>query len=152
MVPDAEGKKVKTDEFSIKRGVLMLQGDIMSPLFFIIVLEYILRLHDNTQGKGVNLISTPPTRVHTLGYTDDLSLTDTGDEAGTDRSTSRVSEISAGSREEADMKVKIVKTKILHVHSQDPVSDTSSEETSKAGAKYRLGGLSVRTRLNSQPQ
>ena len=103
----------------------------MSPLFFIIVLEYILRLHDNTQGKGVNLISTPPTRVHTLGYTDDLSLTDTGDETDTDRSTSRVSEISAGSREEADMKVKIVKTKILHVHSQEPVFDTSSEEASK---------------------
>ena len=39
------------------------------------------------QGKGVNLLSTPPTRVHTLGYADDLSLTDTDDEAGTDRTT-----------------------------------------------------------------
>ena len=128
-VQDAEGKRVKTDEFPIKRGVL--QGDIMSPLFFILALEYILRLHDNTQDKGVNLSSTPPTRVSTLGYADDLALTDEGGEVGTARATSRVTEIAVGSREEADMEVKIVKTKILHVRPQDPVSDTSCEEASK---------------------
>ena len=128
-VPDAEGKCVKTDAFAIKRGVL--QGDIISSLFFILALEYILRWHDNMQGKGVNLSSMPPTCVFTLGYADDLALTDEGDETGTATATSRVTEISAGSREEADMKVKIVKTKILHVRPQDPVSDTSREEASK---------------------
>ena len=128
-VPDADGKCIKTDVFAIRRGVL--QGDIMSPLFFILALEYILRLHDNTQGKGVTLSSTPPTRISTLGYADDLALTDYGDVSGTNKATSRVSEISAGSREEADMKVKIVKTKILHVRPQDPVSDTSKEEAAK---------------------
>ena len=128
-VQDAEGTRVKTDEFPIKRGVL--QGDIMSPLFFILALEYILRLHDNTQGKGVSLSSTPPTRVSTLGYADDLALTDEGGKVGTDRTTSRVTEIAGGSRERADMEVKIVKTKILHVCPQDPVSDTSSEEAGK---------------------
>ena len=74
-------------------------------------------MHDNTQGKGVNLSSTPPTRVFTLRYmyADDLALTDTGDESGINRVTSRVTEVSAGSRADADMKIKIVKTKILHV-------------------------------------
>ena len=55
-VPDAEGKRVKTDVFPIKRGVL--QGDIMSPLFFIIVLEFILRDYDTVSGKGVPLGTT----------------------------------------------------------------------------------------------
>ena len=44
-VSDADGNQIKTDEFPIKRGVL--QGDIMSPLFFIIDLEFILRDYDN---------------------------------------------------------------------------------------------------------
>ena len=128
-VQGADGKKIKTDVFPINRGVL--QGDIMSPLFFILALEYILRMHDNTRGKGAPLSSTPPTRVHTLGYADDLALTDTGNAAGNARATARASEIAAGSRTDADMKVKIVKTKVLHVRPQDPVTETTSSEASK---------------------
>ena len=88
-VPDADGKKVKTDVFAIARGVL--QGDIMSPLLFILALEHILRLHDNANGKGVTLGSTC---VHTLGYADDLALTDHGDAEGVDRATKRSTTIS----------------------------------------------------------
>ena len=124
-VPDAEGKQVKTDEFRIKRGVL--QGDIMSPLFFIIALEFILRKYDNVDGKGVSLGST---RIHTLAYADDLALTDEGDTEGVHRATTRATSISTGSRCEADMKVKIVKTKVLHVRAQDPVGETTDEEAS----------------------
>ena len=40
-------KKIKTDIFSIMPRVL--QDDIVSPLFFILTLEYILRGHDNTR-------------------------------------------------------------------------------------------------------
>ena len=52
-VPDADGKKIRTDVFPIMRGVL--QGDIMSPLLFILVLEHILREHDKGNAKGVPL-------------------------------------------------------------------------------------------------
>ena len=50
-VPDTDGKKIRTDVFSIMRGVL--QGDIMSPLLFILALEHILREHDKGNAKGV---------------------------------------------------------------------------------------------------
>ena len=67
-------------------------------------------MHDRTRGKGVLLLSlTPPTCVHTIGYADDLALTENGDEAGTARATARASEIAAGSRSAAGMIVKIVK-------------------------------------------
>ena len=130
-VQGADGKKIKTDTFPIKRGVL--QGYIMLPLFFILALEYILRRHDNTRDKGVQLSSTPPTRVHTIGYADDLALTDTGNAAGNARAITRVSEVAAGSRADTDMEVKIVRTKVLHVRPQDPVTEATmhSSEGSK---------------------
>ena len=71
----------------------------------------------------MSLSSTPPTCVYTLGYADDLALTDNGDEAGTVRATVRESEIAAGSRRAADMIVKIVKTKVLHA--SRPLARTS---------------------------
>ena len=81
-VADTNGKNIKTDVFSIKRGVL--QGDIMSPLLFILGLEHILRMHDTSPQKGVSLGST---RIHTLGYADDLVLTDKGDTTGMHRNS-----------------------------------------------------------------
>ena len=123
-VPDADGKEIKTEVFRIKRSVL--QGDIMSPVFFILTLEHILRHHDNARGKGVPLDTT---RVHTLGYADELALTDNGDADGVARATQRATEIAAGSRVRADMEVKIKKTKVLHVRPQDPVTDTTNSES-----------------------
>jgi len=97
-------------------------------------------MHDRTRGKGVLLLSlTPPTCVHTLGYADDLALTENGDEAGTARATARASEIAAGSRSAAGMIVKIVKTEVLHVRTQEPVSETTSSE----GKPLRFVNLSA---------
>ena len=43
-VPDIDGKTTSSATFRINRGVL--QGDITSPLYFILALELILRKHD----------------------------------------------------------------------------------------------------------
>ena len=43
-VSDVDGKEVMSNPFSIDRGVV--QGDITSPLYFILALELILREHD----------------------------------------------------------------------------------------------------------
>ena len=72
-------------------------------------MEHILRHHDNARDKGVPLDTT---RVHTLGYPNDLALTaDNGDADGVARATAtqRATEIVAGSRVRADMEVKIKK-------------------------------------------
>ena len=75
--PDVDGKNVKSDIFPIKRGVV--QGDITSPLYFILALDLILRIHDQRVDKGVTIDQTI---VHTLGYADDTDLVVDGDSIG----------------------------------------------------------------------
>ena len=54
-VAGADGKKARCEPFDINRGVL--QGDVTSPLFFIVALEMILRHYDAAEtGKGVHLV------------------------------------------------------------------------------------------------
>ena len=109
-VPSADGKQVKSDTFTINRGVV--QGDITSPLYFILALELILRRHDNFPDKGVPLAGVI---IHTLGYADDAALLDFGDEEGIKRASLRVTSIAVGSTKDADMDISIAKTKVLHV-------------------------------------
>ena len=71
--------------FRIRRGVL--QGDVTSPIYFILALEYVLRLHD-TCTDGVSLLEVI---VHTLGYADDLALTNKGGEEMSEVISTRIS-------------------------------------------------------------
>ena len=121
---------VLSDLFPIRRGVV--QGDITSPLYFILALEHILRLHDVRRDKGVMLGQTI---IHTLGYADDAALLDVGDEAGIARATDRITTIAAGSRASADMEISKSKTKVLHVRDQDKISATTADEA-KAVCKF----------------
>ena len=124
-VPDR--KVVKSKVFKIRREVV--QGDITSPLFFILALELILRRYDNREDKGVSFMGS---MLHTLGYADDIGLADEGSDEGVQRTTERVSSISQGSeRSDADMKINLIKTKALHVRSQNKVSKTTCAEASK---------------------
>ena len=128
-VTAADGKKVKSIPFQVDRGVI--QGDITSPLYFIMALELILRRYDSDSRRGVTLAES---LVHTLGYADDAALTEFGDEEGIQRLTSRVTSIASGSRADADMEINVDKTKTLHVCEQDTVSKTTNEEAEEVCA------------------
>ena len=122
-VADADGKSVKSDVFAIRRGVV--QGDITSPLYFILALDLILRRYDDVAGKGV---AFGDILLHTLGYADDVALIDYGHPAGIEMASNRVTAIAAGSKKDADMTIKIKKTKVLHVRTQDPITATTEAE------------------------
>lgn len=110
-VTGADGKQVRCPNFQINRGVL--QGDITSPLFFILALELLLRRHDApTTGSGVSLADT---LIRQLGYADDAAVTEEGDDEGVTRVEGRVNKIAKGSSADADMDVNIEKTVMLHV-------------------------------------
>ena len=118
-VASTDGTEVFSESFPINRGVL--QGDILSPIYFILALELILRTHDNIPGAGVALRGRV---ITTLGYADDAALLDESAEVATER----VSSIAKGSREDADMIINITKTEAMHVKEQGRVSTTTQEE------------------------
>ena len=135
-VKGADNKQVKCDSFQISRGVL--QGDVMSPLFFILALEFILRSHDPAvHGQGVPLADA---LIRLLGYADDVAVPEEGDDEGIVRVEKRVNSIADGSDKDADMKVNVDKTVVLHVRAQDETSPTSPDEA-KAVCKFRCPHL-----------
>ena len=125
-VTDVDGKFARSQVFLMQRGVV--QGDITSPLYFILALDLILRMHDSRADKGVPLGQMI---IHTLGYADDVGLLDRGDAAGIARATERVTAIAVGSKADADMSISIPKTKVMHVRSQDQITSTTKDEARK---------------------
>ena len=107
----------------------MVQGDITSPLYFILALEVILRDFDKHPGKGVVFGGT---RVHTLGYADDAALLDYDIETA----EARITAIAQGSREKADMQISISKTKCMHIRDQGAEPKVTNAEA-KEHAKFK---------------
>ena len=106
----------------------VVQGDITSPFYFILALDLILRRHDKVRGSGVTLLQTI---VNSLSYADDVVLAEYGDAAGIRRATKRLTSIAKGSRLDADMEVKLSKTKTLHCRAQDGITATTNAEAAK---------------------
>jgi hypothetical protein len=119
VVADTDGGKVRSETFQINRGVV--QGDIVSPLYFILALQLILERHDTSAGKGVQFGGHT---VHTLGYADDAALLD----KTVAQATKRVSEIAQGSRKDADMEISTAKTEVMHVREQGRVPKATAQE------------------------
>ena len=104
-VKGADNVNAKSDTFDIKRGVL--QGDILSPLFFILALELIFRRHDSNPDSGVTLGQTI---VHTLAFADDAAQVNEGNSEGIAKASRRVTDVSKGSKQDADMSINVEKT------------------------------------------
>ena len=113
------------------RGVI--QGDLTSPIYFIIALEAILRRHDNFHGKGIDFGGI---RLHTLGYADDAALID----ANPTIASARVTSIARGSKRDADMKINISKTECMHIKRQQAVETPSSAEA-EAVCKFSCNNI-----------
>ena len=111
-----------SDSFDISRGVL--QGDIFSPVAFIAGLWRIFTTHDRPDA-GVTVGSPPnEVKIKALEYADDAGLMDNN----TSESSTRLTSIACGSREDASMVISEKKTKAMHVHRRVGVSNTMEEE------------------------
>ena len=86
----------------VRRGVV--QGDIFSPVCFIIALECLMRRSD--KDGGVTVLGVLLSR---LEFADDAALIDESIE----KASERISSIAKGSRELADMEVRIDKTETM---------------------------------------
>ena len=93
-VSGTQGKRVFSEPFDIARGVV--QGDIISPILFILALDQLIKAHD-VLGTGVKCDSGLVTRV--LGYADDSALL----EPNVDDMSARLTSLVDAAKREADM-------------------------------------------------
>ena len=126
-VADTDGQYIQSKPFPIRRGVV--QGDITSPLYFVIALQLILSRHDNIDGKGVIFAGDT---VHTLVYVDDTTLLDTD----TKTAAALVTAIVRGSQKYTDMTINTGKTEVIHFREQGCIPKSTSEDV-KAVCKHK---------------
>ena len=124
-----DGKYVYSGAFNVGRGVI--QGDIISPVLFILALDALVQQFDSVRGKGFKCGRI--LRLDVLGYADDVALiSDTAEDM-----TRRLTTIADGAKEHADMNVSMPKTFTQHVHKRDKLTVTEAEAKA-AATKYTL--------------
>ena len=125
---DTDDKHVMSKSFPIRRGVV--QGDITSPLYFVLALQLILKRHDNVSGKGICLSNGDT--IHTLAYADDAALLD----KDLSTATARITAIAEGSAKDADMSINKDKTEVVQFREQSQISAATAAEA-KAQCKHK---------------
>ena len=110
-----DGKYTFSGSFDISRGVI--QGDIISPVLFILALDQLVQTVDKAGGKGAGkgVKCGRILKLNVLGYADDAALIEPCVEVMTDRLTA----IADASRELADMHVSMPKTFFLTTRPQE---------------------------------
>ena len=123
-----DGEHIYSDSFKVRRGVI--QGDIISPIFFILAMEQIFRNHDKspTGTKIGNYL-----QIGVLGYADDVAIIS----ESADSLTNRVTNISKGSSADADMHINTGKTKSMHVERQVKLALPTRNEVTATAANYK---------------
>ena len=114
--------------FDIKRGVI--QGDIISPIFFVIALDHLVQRFDKS-GDGVPVGHINSLRV--LGYADDAAMC----EGTVANMTTRLTEFADAALEHADMQVKLSKTYTQHVKAQVKTTAATAMEIAAKMKKYK---------------
>ena len=118
----SDGSFTESELFDIARGVL--QGDVFSPVAFIIGLWLIFKRHD-LPNSGIT-VGKAPFQVHisNLEYADDAGLIDDTVAVSSERLTS----VSDGSISDAAMSISLEKTKSMPIHEKVPVTETLEED------------------------
>ena len=118
-VNGTDGRYIYSGPFDIARGVI--QGDIISPVLFILALDALVQQYDPVQGKGFKCGRI--LRLDVLGYADDVALIG----PNVEDMTRRLTALANASRDEADMQVSMPKTFTQHVHRRGKLAVTAAE-------------------------
>ena len=121
------GNKIYSVHFKVRRGVI--QGDIISPIFFILAMEQLFRVHDDSPA-GVQVGNH--LKIGVLGYADNAALAS----LSPDLMSERLSSISRGSRVDADMTIHKGKTMNMIVERQEKLKPPPVEAIMATEAKY----------------
>ena len=124
-----DGKVTFSKWFDIQSGVI--QGDIISPVLFILALDQLVQTID-TGGEGVRVGSIG--KLHVLGYADDAAMMEETEEMMTTRLTKFADE----SMTQADMKVKPSKTFTQIVQRQQAIGQPTTAEIEKKRKEIQI--------------
>ena len=113
------GNRSYSRNVSVDRGVI--QGDIPSPVCFLVALDKLLKDHVSRTG-GIQLLES--LHISSLEYADDGTLPDEDVESATQRLTI----LDAKGQQEAGMKISIAKTKVQHIRPRPSVSPTTEDD------------------------
>jgi len=106
-------------DIDIRRGVI--QGDIPSPVCFLVALDKLLKDHG---GLEVGLIITDSLTLSDQEFADDAALAN----KDTHDATERLTHLDKKAQEEAGMVISVPKTKVQHIRSRPTVSATTEED------------------------
>ena len=105
-----DGNNIYSAAFKVRRGVI--QGDIISPIFFILAMEQLFRSHDCSP---IGVQAGNYLQIGVLGYADDAALVSTT----TEEASRRLTSVATGSVADADMSLNTSKTKNMVVERQE---------------------------------
>ena len=138
------GEKSYSRNVSVKRGVI--QGDIPSPVCFLVALDKLLKDHGNPPNTGIQVTDT--LHLAELEYADDAAMPD----KDTSTASNRLTNFSLKANEEAGMKISIPKTKVQHIRKRAQVSETTEDDVFNLPAekqfknKYKKCGMTYPTK------
>ena len=126
-INDTNGQKIFSTAFNVGRGVV--QGDIISPILFILALDQLVRTHD-VHGQGLDC--GPTLNIRVLGYADDAALV----ERQTEVMKKCLTTLEDGAWQDADMMVKMKKTFSQHVGRREKIK-IEHDEVTKIQKSYK---------------
>jgi len=119
-IQETSGERKFSRQIPVRRGAI--QGDIPSPVYFLVALDKLLKEHGGGPNTGIPL--TPDLILNDLEYADDAGLAD----IDTDTSSRRVTNLDSKGNQEAGMSVSAPKSKAQHIRRKPPVSGTTEDD------------------------
>ena len=118
-IQEPSGTKCYSRNIPIRRGVI--QGDIPSPVFFVVSLDKLLKDYG---GTNIGIKVTNDLILTDLEFADDAALPD----ENTAVASERITEFNRNANEQAGMTISIPKTKVQHIMRRPKVSGTTEED------------------------
>ena len=113
------GRRTYSRNINVRRGVI--QGDIPSPVCFLVALDKLLKEHSQLD-NGLQL--TPTLSISELDYADDCALPG----ANAEITTGRLTNLDTHAKSLAGMVISVPKTKAQHIMIQPNMSETTEDD------------------------
>ena len=118
-IQEAGGLQSFSREIPIRHGAI--QGDIPSPVAFLVALDRLLKTHGSLE---IGIPITPQLKLSELEFADDAALPT----VTVDKASEKLTNLDCHAKSEAGMSISVPKTKVTHIRTRPKVSETSEAD------------------------